>query len=556
MTTATQEARGQDLWAAHHIQELTTPRVLAQKAQLNGDRIFLRYLPDGSTLSYRDLDLRTNELANGLKALGVAHGSHVALFMDNSPEQLLSYFALGKLGAVSIPLNTASRAQQLRYLLTQSDSTVLILDAALWEAFNEVCDDLPQLRQVIVLGELDAARQSARVRSFAISPFAALYSKNQAPPEVPVQFNDVSYIIYTSGTTGPSKGVMLSQAQCFLWGLSHAQAFGQRDDDIAYICLPMFHVNALQGATYNALMVNAGIALQKRFSASGFWQDVRTSAATLTNLLGSMINILWSQPPREDDADNRLRMCMSAPIPDFGRDFERRFGLRFIQSYSLTDFGPSHAFSLVDPVAKLGSCGRARHGIQARIVDENDFEVPPGVRGELILRHDMPWTHSLGYYKMAEATAKAWRNGWFHTGDCGYVDQSGYFWFLDRTKDAVRRRGENISAYEVEKVLLQHSAVQDAAVFAVKSEMAEDEVAAAIVCRPGMTLDKAELIAFCAREMAHYMVPRFLQVVPDLPRNASQKVEKFKLRDAANADRSSLWDRELAGIKVSRRVGS
>lgn len=541
-----------DRWAGHHISELTTPKVLAAKAELNDDKVFMRYLSDGSTLTYRELDQRSNAIAHGFAALGVRQGSHVAFFMENSVEQLLSYFALGKLGAVCVPLNTASRAQQLSYLLEHSDAEMLIVDASLWERYAEVRDTLPGLKRVVVLGDVNDAMKLGASAAVQVHPFEVLLSDNTTLPEAQVHFSDPAYIIYTSGTTGPSKGVMISQAQCFLWGLSHAQAFGQRDDDIAYICLPMFHVNALQGATYNALMVNAGIALQKRFSASGFWSDVRRSGATLTNLLGSMINILWSAAPKEDDADNRLRMCMSAPIPDFGREFEKRFGLRFIQSYSLTDFGPSHAFSLVDPVSKLGSCGRTRAGIQARIVDENDFELQAGQRGELVLRHEMPWSHSLGYYKMPEATAKAWRNGWFHTGDCGYVDEDGYFWFLDRTKDAIRRRGENISAYEVEKVLLQHPAVQEAAVFAVKSEMSEDEVAAAIVCKPGQRVAEAELVEFCRVAMAYYMVPRFIQFVPDLPRNASQKVEKFKLRQTADADRSVLWDREQAGIKISR----
>lgn len=552
MSELTVDQPSRDRWAGHRISELTTPKVLAAKAELNGDRVFLRYLPDDSAVSYSELDLRSNALAHGFAALGVRHGSHVAFLMENSTEQLLSYFALGKLGAVCVPLNTASRAQQLSYLLEHSDAEMLIVDAGLWERYAEVGHALPALKQVVVLGPMTEAMTPGTSSDAKVHPFATLQTATTTAPAREVHFSDPAYIIYTSGTTGPSKGVVISQAQCFLWGLSHAQAFGQRDDDIAYICLPMFHVNALQGATYNALMVNAGIALQKRFSASGFWGDVRRSGATLTNLLGSMINILWSATPKDDDADNRLRMCMSAPIPDFGRDFETRFGLRFIQSYSLTDFGPSHAFSLVDAVSKLGSCGRARAGIQARIVDENDFEVPAGQRGELVLRHEMPWSHSLGYYKMPDATAKAWRNGWFHTGDCGYVDEDGYFWFLDRTKDAIRRRGENISAYEVEKVLLQHPSVQEAAVFAVKSEMSEDEVAAAIVCKPGLHVSEADLVEFCRVAMAYYMVPRFIQFVTDLPRNASQKVEKFKLRQAADADRSVFWDRERAGIKISR----
>lgn len=543
---------GMDQWGEHEIRQLTTARVLAEKASVNGDKVFLRYLPDGRTLSYAEMDEKSNQIAHGLIELGVNHGTHVALLMDNSPEQLLTYFSLGKIGAVAVPLNTASRAQPLQYLLTHSDAQMLVVDLNHWERFLEVQNQVPNITQVIVLGEPGAVANVKDCAPIAVHDFDQLYTGKNTSPEVDVRFSDTAFIIYTSGTTGPSKGVMLTQAQSFLWGHSHAQAFGQRDDDVAYICLPLFHVNALQGATYNALMVNASVVLQKRFSASGFWRDIRENGATLTNLLGSMINILWSQPESAQDAQNKLRMCMSAPIPSFGREFEQRFGLRFIQSYSLTDFGPSHAFSLVDPVSKLGSCGRARRGICARIVDDDDFELPPGERGELVLRHDMPWAQSQGYYKMPEVTAKAWRNSWFHTGDSGYVDAQGYFWFLDRAKDAIRRRGENISAYEVEKVLLSHPAVQDASVFAVKSEMSEDEVAAAIVTKPGAHIDEVQLILFCQKEMAYYMVPRYLAVVQDLPRNASQKVEKFKLREWANADTSLLWDREKAGIVVKR----
>lgn len=542
---------GLDRWAGHHIRELTTPRVLRQKAEQWQDKVFLTYLPDGRKLTYRDLDIQSNRIAHGLAALGVKHGTHVACLMDNSPEQLLTYFALGKLGAVAVPLNTASKGASLQYLLSHSDASVLVVDAGLVPNYLDVAAELPGIGHLVVLeaASVDGLATPSGVKA---SLFAGLYSDTETPPDVEVSFDDPSYIIYTSGTTGPSKGVILTQAQCFLWGLSHAQAFGQRPDDVAYICLPMFHTNALQGATYNALMVGASIALQKRFSASRFWSDIRSSGATLTNLLGSMVNILWSAAPSPDDADNKLRMCMSAPIPTFGTDFERRFGLRFIQSYSLTDFGPTHAYSLVDPLSKLGSCGRTRVGIEARIVDDKDFPLPPGQRGELVVRHTMPWAHSQGYYKMPEATTKAWRNGWFHTGDVGVIDEDGYFWFLDRVKDAIRRRGENISAYEVEQVLLQHPAVRDTAVFAVKSSMSEDEVAAAIVLKPDAKIDHAEVIAFCQARMAYYMVPRFLAVMEDLPRNSSQKIEKFKLRAMAETDPAMLWDREEAGIVVKR----
>lgn len=540
-----------DVWLGRNLRELTTAQVLADKAARLGPRVFLRYLPDGRALTFAELDEQSNRVANGLAALGVRHGSHVALMMDNSPEQLLTYFALGKLGAVAVPINTASLGAPLRYLLTHSDSMALVMDEALWPNFEEVGGEVDNVRTTIVLR--DSARDLPAAPEAPSVDWRSLLDASDSTPAAEVRFTDLAYIIYTSGTTGPAKGVMISQAQCFLWGLSHARAFGQRSTDVAYICLPLFHVNALQGATYQALMVDSTIVLQKRFSTSRFWSDIRDNGITVTNLLGSMINFLWSRPPEPADADNELRMCMSAPIPSFGPDFEKRFGLRFIQSYSLTDFGPSHAYTLVDPPEKLGACGRARAGIEARIVDEDDLELPPGERGELVLRHEMPWTHSLGYYKMPDATAKAWRNGWFHTGDRGYVDEDGYFWFLDRAKDSIRRRGENISAYEVEQVVLSHPDVKEAAVFAVKSDMSEDEVAAAIVPRTGARVTPAQIVEFCAGAMAHYMVPRYVMMVEDLPRNASQKVEKFKLRSLADEDVSRLWDREKAGIVVKRR---
>ncbi len=545
-------ALGDDRWNGHRVSDLTTAGVLAHKAAHNGDKVFLTYLPDGRRLTYRDLDRQSNRLAHGFAAAGIGQGTHVAMLMDNSPEQLLSYFALGKLGAVCVPINTASRGQQLHYLLCHSEAQALIVDAELLDALAQLEQPLPALRRIYVHGTASQPGASACPPAAAVGSLQEAFSHDDGPIDAAVKFNDVSYIMYTSGTTGPSKGVLLTQAQCFLWGLSHAQAFGQRPDDVAYICLPLFHTNALQGATYNALMVDASIVVQKRFSASRFWRDIRDSGATLTNLLGSMINILWNQPPDARDSDHAIRMCMSAPIPSFGVEFEQRFGLRFIQSYSLTDFGPSHAYSLVDPIRKLGSCGRVRAGVRARIVDDLDFELPPGARGELVLRHDMAWAHSQGYYKMPEATVKAWRNGWFHTGDHGYVDEDGYFWFLDRAKDAIRRRGENISAYEGEQVLLRHPAIQDAAVFAVRSEQAEDEVAAAIVAKEGQALHYPDIVEFCRTRMAYYMVPRYWAVLRDLPRNTSQKVEKFKLRSWADDDPSRLWDREAAGIVIKR----
>jgi len=232
------------------------------------------------------------------------------------------------------------------------------------------------------------------------------------------------------------------------------------------------------------------------------------------------------------------------PVPNFARDWERRFDTRVVSSYGQTDYANIAVYTLTDPADKLGSAGRPRAGVEIRIADDDDLDVPTGEVGELLIRSNNPWAASMGYYKMPEATVAASRNMWWHTGDSAYVDEDGYLFFADRKKDSIRRRGENISAYEVESILLEHPLVADAAVYAVSSDMSEDEVAASIVLTAPSSLTESELIDYCAAHMAGYMVPRYVQFLDDLPRTANQKVQKFELRQYAEENRGSLWDRE------------
>jgi crotonobetaine/carnitine-CoA ligase len=262
--------------------------------------------------------------------------------------------------------------------------------------------------------------------------------------------------------------------------------------------------------------------------------------------------MLWTQPPTAEDKAHRIRAFVAVPVPAFAREWEERFATRIVSSYGQTDYANVAVYTLLDPLSKLGSAGRPRAGIALRIVDEDDLDVPVGEPGELLVRSSNPWATSQGYYKMPEATVAATRNLWWHTGDSASIDADGYLWFAGRKKDALRRRGENISAYEVETLLMEHPAVAEAAVFAVRSEMAEDEVAATVVRAPGQLLTEEALIAYCVRHMAHYMVPRYIQFAAALPRTESQKVRKAELRQAAEADVSRLWDREKAGIVVRR----
>jgi len=528
----------------HDIRRLTIGRMLADQAARNAGKVFLTDLPSGRRYTFAEVHALSDRIAAGLRRIGIAPGMHVAVLSDNRPEALLTYFALAKLGAVAVPVNTAARGDLLRYLLAHSDVQALVAESAHLPHVAAVHAELPALRTLVSID--DAPPTTGRWHT--AEHFTALESTTAAPPD-PDQprFSDLAAIFYTSGTTGPSKGVMFSHARTLLWGMSHIEAFGYTADDVAYVCLPLFHVNALLGATYMALTAGASVALQRRFSASGFWRDVRASDATVSSMLGSMANILWNQPPSPDDAQNSLRLSQVTPIPEFARAFEARFGMRFASSYGLTDYGASHAFKTDDPDAKLGSCGRTRRGYEARIVDDDGFDVPAGETGELVLRCNNPWEVSPGYYKMPEATLESLRGGWFHTGDRGTIDADGYFWFVDRLKDSIRRRGENISSYEIEQVVLRHPAVADAAAFPVASPLGEDDVALAVILKPGPSLPAHELVAWCADAMARHMVPRYVQFLADLPRNASQKVEKRRLREDAERDLARLWDGERDG---------
>jgi carnitine-CoA ligase len=531
------------------------PRLLAAKAAHNGDKPFI--LCGDRQISYAQLDLLTNRVANGFARLGVKRGDHVAFLLENSPEILLVYFGLFKLGAVVVPLNVAAKGELLVYFLEQSDATMLVADSGLVERYVDVQDRLPRIRHLVVLaGAQPETRTTSRPLAavkIPVSDYRDLERASAEPPGIDVKFCDLGYLSYTSGTTGPSKGSMATHAHAITQGIHQRDAYGYRSDDILYTCLPLSHGNAFLCCCMPALAADASIAIGRRFSASNFWTDIRRYRATQFNLLGAMANILWSQPERPDDADNTVRQCMAVPVPiSFYEGFERRFGLTITSLYGLTDFGLITYKGPDVPRDKRTTGGRVRPDVEVRIVDDDDLPLPHGEVGEIVVRARDPWFSPLGYYNMKDATLEAWRNLWFHTGDRGVLDSEGWLSFVDRKKDAIRRRGQNISSFEVELMILRHPAIQDVAAFPVTSEMSEDEVMVAVVVRPDSSLDAPALIAHCQANMAYYMVPRYVAFRPDLPRNASEKVMKYKLRSEAEAQLSTIWDREKAGIVVRR----
>lgn len=535
------------------VPEMTLPRLIADKAARNGDKPFLTFMADQRCFTYRDMDLQSTRIANALLRAGIGHGTHVAVVMENSPEHVLAYFALGKLGAVAVPVNTSARGRQLTYFLEHGDCAAIIADAEFAERLSHVLALSPRIGRLYLLDQPGFETSGlALPPGVTLESFTSLQAGSDDPLPTNPRFDDLAMLNYTSGTTGPSKGNMLVQAAVVQNGTTTAESHGYRFDDVVYVSLPLNHANAYLCALWGALMVDASVALSRRFSVSRYWDEVRRSRATITNLLGSTGNMLWAQPAGPDDADNQLRLCNMIPVPRFAHGFEARFGCRIVCSYGLTDYANCTVFTLADPPHKLGSSGRPRSGVEICIVDADDMDLPAGATGEILVRTNNPWSTSSGYYKDPIATLAAMRNGWWHTGDTGYVDADGFLFFAERKKDALRRRGENISAYEVESIVLDHPSVADAAVYGLKTDQGEDEVVVSLMLKPDHMLTPSELIAHCVANMAHYMVPRFVSIVDDLPRTTNGKILKAVLRTRAQEDPCALWDREAHGIVVKR----
>ena len=401
--------------------------------------------------------------------------------------------------------------------------------------------DRKALREVVVLGG-----EAKPIADMIVRPASVLDSTDDMPPalERDIAPWDLQSIIFTSGTTGPSKGVLSSYIHLYSMAVSAPFLSG---DDRYMINLPMFHSGGVMPVT--AMLLHGGsISMVDAFNTESFWSTVKKTGITTTILLGVMGGFLLKRPPSPDDKNHPLKTCTYVPLNDTAPQFHARFGTDIHTHFNMTEISMP-IVSTANPTA-LGSAGRPRAGVEVRLLDDNDCEVPVGTVGELAVRTECPWAMSHGYAGNPDATATAWRNGWFHTGDGFRRDAEGNFFFVDRLKDAIRRRGENISSFEVESEVLAHPAVREVAAVAVRSEIAEDEVMVVVAVREGEAFDPAELIAFLRPRMAHFMVPRFVRVVEALPRTPTAKIEKVKLRnEGLTAD---TWDREFVGIIVKR----
>jgi crotonobetaine/carnitine-CoA ligase len=520
---------------------LSIEGLLASRARDRPNACFLRF--SDQNLTFDEVHRWSNDLANGLAALGVRRGHLVPLLMPNRPEFVVSCFALCKLGAVATLINTAMRGPALIHAINLSEAEIAIVDESLLVSIEPIRDQLVHLQRLVVTSgsEAGATMGASEKLRFATVAFADVAATERCELPSVIGEHDPAMVMFTSGTTGPSKGCVLSHRYAVRQAELLVEHLHLRDDDVLYCPFPLFHLDATVLTVMAALVLGATAAISARFSASRFWPEVRSFGATVFDFMGATLTMLHKLPPAPDDIDNRVRLAWGVPVPDFAAEFEARFGLRLIEVYGSTDAGVPIYHPLDEP-RRPGSCGRAIPSYDVRLFDESDIPVPLGEVGEIVLRPNEPSLMSQGYYGMPEATVAATRDLWFHTGDLARQDHDGYFYFVGRRAESIRRRGENISAFEIEEVVKLHPRVIDAAAFGVPSELTEDDVMIAVVPKPGECVDPAELIEFCRERMARHMLPRYVDLLSELPRTPTEKVAKRFLIERGVTP--STWDRE------------
>jgi carnitine-CoA ligase len=496
--------------------------------------------------TYAEMDFYTNKVANALRELGLKSLDRVALFLPNSQDFIFCWFATIKLNVTMIPINTQLKGEALRYILGHAEPHAVITSAALWSELQALPGALPEGCRVLIMGAEDSLfdpgdlSPKGRPELFSYERLVA-QAGAERPPEVAGRDEDTAIIMYTSGTTGYPKGVMLSRrAQTNHPLYYHPELIQTEPHEVAYTYLPLFHVTS-QGVTMGSFIGGARLALDSEFNVFGFWERIRRANAVVFPYLGAVISMLYARPAREDDADNPARRALGAAVSkEIWADFEQRFGVKLMETYGQTEF---YAVWCMHPAGqtRIGAAGRPPERAQIKIVDEKGVELPSGKIGEIVMQPAAPGLMMSGYYKQPELNAKVLKDGWYYTGDAGEMDADGYLYFRGRLKDYIRRRGENISAMELESIVSTHPAILEVAAVGVPSKLTEEEVLLCVVLKPGAELSPEDLYKFCREQLPAFMVPRYLKFLPELPKTATQRTKKFLLAQAGVA---GAWERK------------
>jgi carnitine-CoA ligase len=506
----------------------------------------------GELFSYVDVDRLSTRLANALAQLGVRQGETVVTMLDNNADAIISWLAINKLRAISVPVNTALRGEFLRHQVADADANLVICEGAYLDRICSVRDGLPALKTVLYRGAIDNKGTAVRIR---IAPLDEHRGTDDTPPREKPQPSDLACLMYTAGTTGPSKGCMLSYN--FMCNLARLQlrAGPAAESDITITPLPLFHMNAACVGVISNILVGARVAILPRFSVSNFWPEVERTGATIASILGGMGALLAQAPDHE-----AMRRCFGQIHTVRGNPFTEktkqiwrtRFGARQVggNGYGLTEACVITSLPAGEYAAP-GSSGKRIPDFDVRIVDELDRELPANVPGEIVVRPLRPDIMFQGYWRRPEETLRLLRNLWFHTGDIGKFDEAGFFYFVDRKKDYLRRRGENISSFELESTFAQHPDIAEVAVHAVPAVNGEDDVKVTAVLHRQSQLTAEQLFRWSVEKIPYYALPRYIEFRESLPRNPQGRVLKYELREQGKTP--ATWDLEDTDIRVERR---
>lgn len=508
--------------------------LLEERAAQFPDKTFLLY--ENERFTYSQMDQNANKVANLIKSFGGVQGKGIGIFMKNSPRYLDVFFGVQKIGMYVVPLNPELKGDGLQYVIDHSDVEFLVVDGELFETLEAVKKNLPKLRHVFV-NDCEPGTKDIKV-PFGIKKLSAAREYPGTNPGVGYNLEDKCLIMYTSGTTGRAKGVVYRYGRSSVKKLSLLSGLFVKSDDVYYTAMQLCHGNAMFLTVTFSLAGGSTVALARKFSASRFWEDIRCYNVTIFNVIGSMVPILMKQPPGPLDSQNHVRCVISAACPaDMWEAFEKRFGLTIYEGYGAVDGGGKVIMNI--GTGPVGSIGKPSKSIgEIRLIDSHGKDVKKGEPGELVFvlgnkKKNSEKKNESGdgveYYKNEQATGEKNKDGFLYTGDLLRSDEKGYLYFVGRNTESMRKGGENVSAFEVEHVIMDHPAVEEVAVYAVPSEMAEDEIMASIKLVEGMTLDPKELMAFLKDRLAKYAVPRYIRFVTEFPMTNSFRVVKKEL---------------------------
>jgi carnitine-CoA ligase len=508
--------------------------LIEEQVEKRSDQNFLTF--NDTKYSYGEMDAKSNQVAQILLELGIRQNDRVAIFLPNSPDFIYCWFATIKLNVTIVPLNTQLKGEALSYIAGHATPHLIITNHTLLKELTKIAAVLPQDCKVLVMGKPD----ESNLNWFSYEQMLA-QAQPERPADVPINEDDTALIIYTSGTTGHPKGVMIGRrAQTNHPLYYHPELIKTAPDQTAYTYLPLFHITSM-GVTMGSFVGGAQLALDTEFHVLGFWERIRKHKAVIFPYLGAAISMLYNRPPREDDGNHTARWALGAAAPkDIWANFEKRFGVKLLETYGQTEW-MSIWCKHPDNETRIGAAGKVPVRAEVKIIDEMNKELPAGTPGEIIMRPKEPGLMMNGYYLQPELNAKVFKDGWYYTGDMGEMDADGYLYFKGRLKDYIRRRGENISAFEIERIVNLHPAVAEAAAVGVPSELGEEEVLLCAVLKPDSQISEEELWRYCRDKLPTFMTPRYVRFMAELPHTPTQRVRKFLLAEPGTKD---AWDRK------------